>query len=372
MISQPLTIIRTNKLGKPYVQNTDPSTTNAVAANDIWLNPDEGTMKIWNGLSWDEMQFGASAIMDDCLSNRVIANDISASKITTGVLQSQDGGVYIDMETGEAFLTKLQMGGEIEGNIIAMSSNRLTRVRLRGKEGERDITAGIIFEQREDPELDEWENAGQIYFGYNNRQTYSMLQSYTIGVYNPSKPLMGYNSGVDDGYVWRSISSDYLRAMMLTYHGARLTSRETTNDSFAKVTPVLTAIGNCMSGTAIVVDGIVTCTYQLNDIMKVDFNLKVTTAGSGTDNFGISPTLIRSLNPEIPTITPISGGNLQIFGSSGSLLTGNIGMSMIDSEGLWRPSRLVSDVQTAFNESAMSANLTLVGTCYGTYSFGEE
>lgn len=372
MISQPLTIIRANKLGKPYVQNADPSSDNVLSANDVWLNPSDGTLKTWNGSEWEEMQFGSSAIMDDCITNRMIANDISASKIVAGVLRSQDGSFYLDLESGEAKLLNLILGGQVEGNIIAMSSNGLTRVRLRGKEGERDITAGLIFEQRESTEVGDWENAGQIYFGYNNRLTYSSLQAYSIGVYNPNKPTMGYYQGVDDGFLWRAISSDYLKGAMLTYHGARLVARETTEDTFANITPVLTAIGNCISGTAIVVDGMVTCTYQMNEVMRVDFNLKIITAGSGTDNFGISPTLLRSLNPEIPVITPISGGSLQFFASSGSLLTANIGASMVESDGLWRPSRLVSDVQTLFNESAMSANLTLVGVCYGTYSFEDE
>ena len=371
MISQPLTIIRTNKFSKPYVQNSDPSTTNRVAENDIWLNPDDGTMKTWNGKSWDEMQFGESALMDDCISNRVIANDISASKITTGILQSQAGGVYIDMETGEAYLTKLQMGGEIEGNIIAMSSNGLTRVRLRGKEGDRDVTAGIIFEQREATEIEGWENAGQIYFGYNSRMTYSMVQAYSIGVYSPNKPTMGYYQGTDDGFLWRAVSSDYLKAAMLTYHGVRLVERNSTSENFANVPPVMVAEGNCMSGASIVVNGIVTCTYEMNDIMRLDFNLRVTTVGSSSSAFGISPTLLRSLNSEIPAIAPISGGTLQMFNASGALMVANIGSSMLAQNGLWTPSRLVSGVQTAFNESDIASGYTLVGTCYGKYSVGD-
>lgn len=371
MISQPLTIIRINKFGKPYVQNSDPSTTNRVAENDIWLNPADGTMKTWNGKAWEEMQFGESALMDDCISNRVIANDISASKITTGILQSQSGGVHIDMETGEAYLTKLQMGGEIEGNIIAMSSNGLTRVRLRGKEGDRDVTAAIVFEQRESTEVEGWENAGQIYFGYNNRLTYSMVQAYSIGVYNPNKPTMGYYQGTDDGYVWRAVSSDFLKALMQTYHGVRLVERNSTIDIFADVPPVMVAEGNCMSGTSIVVNGIVTCTYEMNDIMRLDFNLRVTTIGSGSGAFGISPTLLRSLNSDIPAITPISGGTMQLFNASGALMIANIGSSMMAKDGLWTPSRLVSGTQTAFNESDFSTSYTLVGTCYGKYSLGD-
>ena len=371
MISQPLTIIRTNKLGKPYVQNTDPSTDNELAINDMWLNPTDGTFKTWNGTAWEEMQFGESALMDDCISNRVIASDISASKITTGILQSQDGSVFIDLATGIALLNKLTMGGEIEGNIIAMSSNGLTRVRLRGKEGDRDITAGIIFEQRESTETEEWENAGQIYFGYSNRITYSSLQSYSIGVYNPNKPTMGYYQGTDDGYLWRAVSSDYLRASMHTFHGTRLVSRNSVGDSFKNVAPVMTAIGNCMTGTAVTVDGIVTCTYMMNDVMRLDFNLKVDTAGTGSGAFGISPTLLRMLNANIPAITPVSGGSLQVFTAGGSLHAANVGASLIANNGLWTPSKIVSNAETAFTESQLTSGLTLIGTCYGIYNLGD-
>ncbi len=372
MISQPLTIIRTSKLGKPYVQNTDPSSNNNLAVNDIWLNPSDGTLKTWNGTEWEEMQFGESALMDDCISNRVIANDISASKVTTGILRSQDGGIYIDLVTGEAILNKLTMGGEIEGNIIAMSSNGLTRVRLRGKEGERDVTAGIIFEQRESTEVDDWENAGQIYFGYNNRHTYSSLQSYSIGVYNPNKPTMGYYQGVDDGFLWRAISADYLSGAMLTYHGVRLVKRNGMEDTFADVPQVMNAIGNCMSGTSVEVDGIVTCTYEMNEVMRLDFNIKVTTAGTGSSDYGISPTLLRTLNADIPVITPIDGGSLQVFSSSGALVTNSVGASMVATNGLWTPSRLVSGVETVFGESTMNSGITLIGTCYGIYTFEDE
>lgn len=371
MISQPLTIIRTNKLGKPYVQNTDPSSNNQLAINDIWLNPTDGTLKTWNGSTWEEMQFGESALMDDCISNRVIAGDISASKITTGILQSQDGSVFIDLITGEAVLNKLSMGGEIEGNVIAMSTNELTRVRLRGREDGRDVTAGIIFEQRESTDSDTWENAGQIYFGYTSRHTFATLQAYVIGVYNPNKPTMGYYQGSDDGYVWRAVSSDYLKASMHTFHGTRLVKRNDIDENFTNVSPVMTAIGNCMNGTSVIADGMVTCTYEMNDIMRIEYNIKITTAGTGSGAYGISPTLLRSLNADIPYITPISGGSMQAYTANGALIVGNVGASMLAQNGLWTPSRLLNDVQTAYAESAMTSGLTFIGTCYGTYSFEE-
>lgn len=372
MISEPTYIFRTNKLGKPYVQSDDPSLTNTLVENDVWLNPTTGTMQTWNGTSWENMQFGGSAIMDDAIANRMIANDISASKITAGILRSQDDDVYINLETGEAKLYNLEMGGQVNGNIIATSSNGLTRVRLRGREGERDITAGIVFEQRETTDTDDWADTGQIYFSYNTRRTCATFNIYEIGAYNGNRPIMGYNAGSDDGLMWRMISTDWLNASYNTFHGTRLMTRETIADSFAERTYVINAIGNCVSGTALVVSGICTCTYKFNDVMQIDFNLKVTTAGSGSSDYGISPTLLRTLNSNIPYLTPVEGGTLQIFNSSGALQTGYVGASFTVASGYWKPSYVSSGSLTAIDESAFTSGMTLIGTCYGRYSFSDE
>lgn len=371
MISQPLTIIRANKMGKPYIQNTDPSLTNNMVQNDLWLNVSEGTMKAWDGTQWVEMQFGESAIMDDCITNRMLANDISASKITAGILQSADGSFYLNLDTGEAELLNLVMGGQVEGNIIATSSNGLTRVRLRGKEGTKDITAGIVFEERENTDEETaWDNAGQIYFGYSNRQTFCTVNAYMIGKYmGGTKPTMGFYSGTDDGYVWRSVSSDYLRASYQTFHGLRLASRDSTSDSFSNVTPVLTSVGAIMGGTAVVGTGTATCTYKFNEVMQIDFRLKITTAGSGSSAYGISTSLLRTLNTEIPALTPLDGGVLQIFNSSGTLLSTYTGASFLANGVYWQPSYVSSGALTAINESVMTSGITLVGTAYGTYTF---
>lgn len=373
MISQPMTLIRINKLGKPYVQDTDPSINNSMAINDVWLNTKAGTMKMWNGEGWEEMQFGGSAIMDDCITNRMLANDISASKITTGILRSQDGTFFLNMETGEAQLLNLALGGQVEGNIIATSSNGLTRIRVRGREGDRDVTAGIILEQREaDDEFTDWENAGQIYFSYASRQTYAAIENYQVGHYNSSRPSMGFNAGSEDGLMWRAVSTDWLKSAYHTYHGYRLRKRDTISDSWTDVDPVLTAIGNSMSGTAVACDGIVTCTYKMNDIMQIDFNLKITTSGSGTDAYGISRDALRQLNADIPIITPIDGGKLQIFNSNGALDTSHIGTTFIANGNVWQPAHVSSGAPVAIDESSVATNMTLTGTCYGKYSYGEE
>lgn len=373
MISQPYTIIRTNKMGKPYVQNTDPSLTFDLAVNDMWLNPTAGTMKVWNGSDWDNMQWGESALMDDCIANRVIADNISANKITTGILQSQNGDFALNLTTGEATLLNLIMGGQVEGNIIATSSNGRTRVRLRGREGDKDITAGIIFEQREDAEDDSgWENAGQVYFSYNTQSTYSCFKNYQIGPYNSGRPTMAYNAGTADGLMWRMISTDWLRAGYYTYHGARLAKRDSIEDSFTNVSPVMTAVGNCMTGTSVVCNGTVTCTYQFNDVMRLDFRLKITTAGTGSSSYGLSRNLLRQLNADIPLITPVDGGVVNIYSSSGALATSYLGSSLKADGSLWSPAQLSGSTLTAIAESALTSGLTITGTCYGTYDFNED
>ena len=364
MISAQATLLRANKMGKPYVQSTDPSIGNHLVVNDLWLNPSAGTMMMWNGTGWIEMQFGPSALMDECVANRMIANDLSASKITAGILRSVDGSFTLNLETGEAELLKLIMGGEIQGNIVATSSNGLTRVRLRGREGERDVTAGVIFEQREDATDDEaWENAGQIYFVYASRQMLLASQMYTIGNYNADRPVMAYNAGADDGLMWRMLSTDWLKAGYATYHGYRLMQRDSTSDSFEAVPSVCNAIGNCLDGASVACDGSVTVTYQMNDVVRLDFQLTITTAGTGSSDYGISPALLRVLEPDIPTIEPVDGGTLQIISPTGT----SVG-TMVASGGLWTPAEVVSGTVTLIAESSLSAGIIITGTCFGTYS----
>lgn len=373
MISQPLTLIRINKLGKPYVQDTDPSLKNTMAVNDIWLNTSAGTMKTWDGSEWTEMQFGGSAIMDDCITNRMLANDISASKITAGILRSQNGDFYLDLESGEAKLLNLMLGGQVEGNIIATSSNGLTRVRLRGREGERDITAGIVFEQREGTgPNDEWENAGQLYFSYASRRSYAAFENFQVGKYNSGRPTQAYNAGSADGLMWRSVSTDWLRASYATYHGFRLAKRADTTENFTDVPAVMTAIGNCMDGASVECDGVVTCTYQFNDIVRIDFNLKVTAAGSGADPYGISVNALRQINADIPNITPMTGGTVQIYGTTGSLSASLVGATLLANDDTWQPAYVSSGSLVGVTEQNMTLNTTFVGTCYGKYSFGDE
>lgn len=356
-------------MGKPYVQSSDPSLNKTLTENDVWLDPSTGQMKMWNGTSWDEMQWGGSAIMDDCIANRMLANDISASKIVTGILKSQDGSFYLNLETGEAELLNLVLGGQVEGNIIATSSNGLTRVRLRGREGTRDVTAGLIFEQRESTESDDWQNAGQIYFAYSSQRSYATFNNYEIGPYLANRPTMGYNAGNADGLMWRMISLDWLDACYYTYHGARLMRREDSSDSFEAVNPVIVVVGDVMEGASVTASGTITCTYKFNDVMQFDFNLKVTASGTGTDAYGISTNLLRTLSEEMPLITPKDGGVLNIHNANGSLNTNYIGTTFKANELTWQPASVVDGAVTAIDEANITNGMILTGTFYGTYSY---
>lgn len=369
MISQNVNIIRTNKIGKPYVQSTDPSLTNSLVQNDLWLNPSAGTMKMWDGTGWVEMQFGGTSIKDNVISNRMMANDISASKVTAGVLQSQDGSFYLNLETGEAELLKLVMGGQVEGNIIATSSNGLTRVRLRGREGEKAITAGVIFEERESEDED-WTNAGQIYFGFSNRQTYANINAYSVGPYNTRRPLSMFYSGAENGYVMRAFNaSPWDKAVLNTFRGPIMQEYDSENAVWNNVSPLIRVNGSLLDGTAVQGTGTATLTYQMNGLVKIDFYVRVTTAGSGSGDYGLSAAILRQLDSSIPALTPIDGGVLQVFTSAGALNTSYYGATLNANGSLWQPKQINSSGSVAnINESAMTANIKLVGTCYATFT----
>jgi len=379
MISQPYTVMRVNKIGKPYVQSTDPSRTNKIAVNDMWLNPSAGTMKMWNGTEWINMQFGEDALMDNCIANRMIAGEISANKITTGVLQSQDGSFRLDLSTGEATLMKLVMGGQVEGDVIATSTDELTRVKLRGSEemeegDDSEITAGIVLESRDGTtDEDDWVASGRLHFSDNARQSACTVQKFQIGIPDDYRPDMGFNGGTYDGLLWQMLSLDWLRSARYTYHGARLMSRASTDDAFTNVVPVLTAVGSLFSGNAVVASGTATCTYKFNEVMQIDFNVKVTTAGSsGSLPFGLSRTLLRQINTAIPLITPLDGGNLQIFNSDGTLRSAYVGATFVVVDDVWKPAYNSNGTITPLVETSLTSGMTLVGTCYGTYDFEVE
>ena len=123
-----------------------------------------------------------------------------------------------------------------------------------------------------------------------------------------------------------------------------------------------------MDGSSVECDGIVTATYEMNDVIRLDFNLTVTTAGTGSSAFGISPTLLRTLNPDIPVITPVDGGTLQIITAVGTVDLSRYGTTMKADNGLWTPASIVSGNITALTEANMAAGIVLTGSCYGTYS----
>ena len=109
-------------------------------------------------------------------------------------------------------------------------------------------------------------------------------------------------------------------------------------------------------------------TYKMNEILQIDFNIKITTAGSGTSTYGISTALLRTLSDEIPSLTPVDGGVLTVFNSSGAL-TNLMGASFLADGAYWKPAYVNDGVLTGINESSFSNGMTLTGTCYGKYVF---
>ena len=121
MRSEPLPIIRLPSAGKYYIQTPDPGT--AAKEGDIWWNPETGGVSVRQSGRWKPLKLSGIALMDACITNRLLANDVNAGKITTGRLESRNGLFILDLDTGEAVLNNLQLGGRVFGNVLADSND---------------------------------------------------------------------------------------------------------------------------------------------------------------------------------------------------------------------------------------------------------
>jgi hypothetical protein len=83
----------------------------------------------------------------------------------------------------------------------------------------------------------------------------------------------------------------------------------------------------------------------------------------------LSRTLLRQINTVIPLITPLDGGNLQIFNSDGTLRSAYVGATFVAVDDVWKPAYNSSGTITPLVETSLTSGMTLVGTCYGTYDF---
>lgn len=140
----------------------------------------------------------------------------------------------------------------------------------------------------------------------------------------------------------------------------------TTNNYF-------TAYGTIVNSDVGAVHGAgVACVHVIpGGIVQVNFNAKITTAGTRNDVFshGVNIDLLRGINPRIPAITPIMGGVLTIYNPDGGYnaeLNG-YGGTMESLGQFWLPARVYTNTGDVggWQDSFFSVGMIHRGTCYG-------
>ncbi|MBQ9613959.1 MAG: hypothetical protein IJV14_15450 [Lachnospiraceae bacterium] len=377
MKSAPFTITRLPSAGQYFVQDEDPAAT--AKEGDLWIDTAAGSVNVRRGGRWVKVELSGVALMDACITNRLLAADVNAGKITTGRLMSANGLFMLDLDTGEAVLENLNLGGKVQGNVVAESNDGKMRIVLVGKDKTKDVSAQIALEGR-DSLTAEWTRKGLIWLGYTNHASACAMQNYEVGTgYVASRPTFAHNHSARDGILIKPFSRDYLRAAYGTYHGYRLVRRDIAYDStnkrqysFENIPEVNVAAGNVLSGETVECKGVCTQSYTLNEVAQIDFDLIITTAGTGNNSFGISRALMRQLNEEIPVIDPLPGGTVRAYSASGALLNDR-GVTMQVVDGLWTPAAFdPSEDMQPVPEGLMTAGIRLSGTCYGRYTFEED
>ena len=120
--------------------------------------------------------------------------------------------------------------------------------------------------------------------------------------------------------------------------------------------------------------GTATVSLYPNGIARVDFNIKFTTSGTSTSNFqcGLNRDLLSSINSNIPTITPIRGGSLTYYATSGSVDNDKMGYGglMTIANQFWQPARIYNTSGSigGWPADKYVANQRIIGVCYGTYT----
>lgn len=99
-----------NGKNKVFYQATAPSS--GLVEGDTWFDTANGyQLNKWDGTQWVSVEFGADAIAQNAIishlmagiitSDMISANGISANKITAGILASEDGKTYFDLDNDE-------------------------------------------------------------------------------------------------------------------------------------------------------------------------------------------------------------------------------------------------------------------------------
>jgi len=377
MKSAPFTITRLPSAGQYFVQPGDPAA--LAKEGDLWINTTTGGVNVKHGGRWKSVLLSGVALMDACITNRLIASDVNAGKITTGKLESANGLFMLDLDTGEAVLENLKLGGKVQGNVVAESNDGKMRIVLVGKDKTKNVSAQIALEGRDSTSAN-WVRKGLIWLGYSNHVSSCAMQTYEVGTgYVAGRPTFAHNHSSREGILIKPFSQDYLRAAYGTYHGYRLVRRDAAYDdvnkkqyTFEDIPEINMAVGNVLRGETVECAGVCTQSYTLNEVAKIDFDLVITAAGSGNGAFGIPRSLLRQLNSEIPVIAPLPGGSIRAYSTSGTLMN-NLGVTLQAADGLWVPCTLGTDNSLQpVAEELMSVGIRLTGTCYGRYTFEED
>ena len=115
-----------------------------------------------------------------------------------------------------------------------------------------------------------------------------------------------------------------------------------------------------------------------NGLARIDFSIQITAAGvNSTDysSYGINRDLLVAVNPNMPQITPLSGGSFTVFSSEGQIAQSTTGMggTFLASNQFWSPARVYeidsADGKTGqvglWAETEFQEGVRLVGVCYG-------
>ena len=159
--------------------------------------------------------------------------------------------------------------------------------------------------------------------------------------------------------------------------GANTDLSNLTSTGISKLGPVVhNATGDLFNSAADTCYGYGIATVYLypNGIAEVHFNIKITNSGTSGSYFqcGINRDLIKSRNSNIPTITPITGGSLTYYNSSGFIIEDKMdyGGTLMAVNQFWEPARVydTSGSVGGWPASQFVVGHRIIGVCYGTYT----
>ena len=131
-------------------------------------------------------------------------------------------------------------------------------------------------------------------------------------------------------------------------------------------------VNSATTGSSVAAYGICRVELYPNGLAVVDFNLQFTAPGTTGDfNWGLNRDILRTLNANIPIITPISG-TCSYYDANGIYSDGLSGYSgaLTAINQFWAFGRLYDTAGNigGWGASQMSAGIKVVGRCYGTYT----